>query len=91
MPFFPISHMSVYSLVCFLFSACSILEPVSFDLSLKSLTDNDNLIQSLGQEAICRSETNWDLGLGEFYLDSYGSPLYLFPPHLLIFSKITDS
>jgi hypothetical protein len=59
-------------LVCLLFSACLVLEPISFDLSPKSPTDN--FVQSLGQEVICRSETNWDLGLGESTLIHLGRP-----------------
>ena len=72
-------------LVCFLFPNFLVLEPISFDLSPKLPTDN--LLQSLGQEAICRSETNWDLGLGEFTWIHLGFPS-LFSPHALNFIEI---
>lgn len=48
-------------------------------------------MQSLGQEAICRSETNWDLGLGKFTWIHLGFPSCPYASFLRIHELIHDS
>ena len=51
--------------VYFPFLVCLVFQPIFFFFDLSPKAPIDNLMQSLGQETICRSKTNWDLGLGK--------------------------